>query len=162
MIDRADDSHLAFLKIGVSGAQRRLVAQAKRDVRQADRTLARRSSIGPDLKDCQFMMVSTVAGEKYHLEPSLDLHNLQSEDLAVKSGRPLQIANLDHDVPNSVRLNHGPSACKPAFDCNAALPSGARRVLAREASDRHLQDCCKLVRVANWFARTAKKNDECL
>src|SRR5215472_5972351 len=55
-----------------------------------------------------------------------------------------------------------PPHVSPRFDCNAALPSGARRVLAREASDRHLQDCCKLVRVANWFARTAKKNDECL
>src|SRR5262249_27013421 len=100
------------------------------------------------------MMVSTVAGEKYHLEPSLDLHNLQAEDLAVKSGRTLQIAYLDHDVPNSVRLNHGPSACKPAFDCNAALPSGARRVLAREA--RWPSSVLLQIR-AHWFAHGEKE-----
>src|SRR6516162_11841596 len=90
-----------------------LVVQAERNVLKADLLCMLAVSVVADLGTGYFMMIAAIAGKERNLKLGQFHHELQTKYVGEELLRALQVADLNHDMSDSVRQYHwwSPPSC---------------------------------------------------
>src|SRR5216683_1415011 len=122
VIDGEADRHPALLELAVGVEQILLALEAKRAMREPHVARLGRAGALADLGQRDLVMVAAIARQEHHLHLRQLFHHFESQDFGIEGARTLEAAHLEHDVPDTIRMNHRSSSL--CFVRSAKRPKG--------------------------------------